>query len=489
MTIALPTESCKVYTPRELAAAIVRAMGDEPDALWLEPSHGRGAFVQALAEIGVPRSRIVAIDLDPEPADADKLAQTTRAVDFIQWAQATERRFDRIVGNPPYASIGQLHRPLRDTAARLPGPDGTPIGVGCNIWYAFVLASVRLLRCGGSLAFILPSAAEYADYSAAIRAEVRSTFQSLELYRCRRPLFREVQEGTVVAVARGYGEGPCRFRRREFMSPEGVTRALAARRLKAKRYCPNPCVTVDRSTRTLGDVAEIRLGGVTGDSKYFLLTETQRKKFDLPHAALTPVVSRARHLRSAVITLKEWEALRRADERVWLFNPTDALINNAAVKKRLKLSQDEGGCRQSAYKVMSRSPWYRTPLPELPHGFISGMGAAGPWIALNAMVGLNATNTLYVVTFRPSIPPEHRFQIALALLTSDAQRQLRRSARRYADGLVKYEPGALARIRLPQMQSGLDSPQIYLRAVSLLLDGHHRAAQRIADGCVSTAAG
>src|SRR5207302_1384133 len=143
-----------------LATAIVRAMGDDSNARWLEPSHGHGAFVRALADMGVPRSRVVAIDLDPTPSDADGLAQTTRGVDFITWARVTKRRFDRVVGNPPYVPIGRLDGTLRDAAAGVLGLDGKPIGLGSNLWYAFVLVALRLLRPGGSLAFILPSAAE-----------------------------------------------------------------------------------------------------------------------------------------------------------------------------------------------------------------------------------------------------------------------------------------------------------------------------------------
>jgi adenine-specific DNA-methyltransferase len=483
MTAALSQPSCRVYTPKDLAEAIVRAVEDEPGAVWLEPSHGRGAFVRALADIGVPNSRITAMDLDPTPSEADQLAQTTRAIDFIDWATTTGKRFDRIVGNPPYVAINRLENGMREAAARVTGPDCRPIGVGSNMWYAFVLCSLRLLKFGGTLAFVLPSAAEYADYSASIRDALRGNFESLELYRCRRPLFEGVQEGTVVAVARGHGKGPCRFRRRVFRTPKELVSALMTRRIKASRQCPRTCAAASADVQTLGDVAEIRLGGVTGDVRYFLMTESQREEWNLPEAALTPVLTRARHLRAGVITRRVWNALQRADERVWLFNPDDAAARDEVVRRRLMLDIEEGGCRRSAYKVASRSPWYRTPLPDAPHGFMSGMGASGPWIALNAMPTLNATNTLYVVTFRTAIRLDERFQIAMSLLTSDVHRQFRRSARRYADGLLKHEPGSLTRVSLPQMKRDFDYRLLYSRAVGLLLDGNLAGARQVADGC------
>jgi len=61
-----------------------------------------------------------------------------------------------------------LERPTcgvyRNSAASTLDLNGEAIRKGAKLWYAFVLASVRLLRTGGCLAFVLPSAGEFADY-------------------------------------------------------------------------------------------------------------------------------------------------------------------------------------------------------------------------------------------------------------------------------------------------------------------------------------
>src|SRR5437762_4339261 len=87
---------CKIYTPFPLALGIASALADAPKAIWLEPSHGDGAFLHALAELDVPAARIRAIDLDPQPSSRDNLARTIRAVDFLEWSSVTTERFDRI---------------------------------------------------------------------------------------------------------------------------------------------------------------------------------------------------------------------------------------------------------------------------------------------------------------------------------------------------------------------------------------------------------
>jgi adenine-specific DNA-methyltransferase len=481
MPISLPPTSCKVYTPDDLATALVEAVGDVPSARWLEPSHGQGAFLRAIAALGVGKQRVTAIDLDQTQSDSDCLARTARGVDFLKWSRLTENVFDRIVGNPPYVAIRRLPPDLQQMAASVRGPDGKPIGIGGNLWQAFVLASLRILAPGGSLGFVLPSAAEFADYSTELREVVRDQFDVLELYRCRRPLFDQVQEGTVVVIARGFGGGPCRFRRREVATREALIGEIQRRPQVRRSRCPIRSRSISRASTTFGDFATVRLGGVTGDAKFFLLTESERKAAGLPSQACIPVVSRSRHVKSASIDLHAWRRLRDRDERVWLFNPTDEVIEDPAVQRRLNLDPSAGGCNRSAFKVAVRDPWYRTPMPRAPDAFISGMQSQGPWLTLNMMPNLNATNTLYVVNFADTVSDKERFAIALGFLTTKVRKQLVRKARRYADGLWKYEPGTLRTISLPEISSCDDYRNLYFRAMDALLKGDAVTAQRIAD--------
>jgi hypothetical protein len=459
---------------------MVRALGDEPSAAWLEPSHGRGVFVESLAHLGVPKERIVAIELDPKTIPSDGLAATRRGVDFLRWSSSTSLRFDRIVGNPPFVPIKWLPSSLQRSAAIIPDVDGRPIGRGANTWYAFVLASMRLLKPGGSIALVLPSAAEFADYSSAIRKEVQGAFGALEMYRCQRPLFEDVQEGTVVAIARQYGSHPCMVRRHAFETPAKLIEGLSRCRNSTGHRCPAPAVKAVPEATLLGSVAKIHLGGVTGDAAYFLMTEQERCDRELPITAVRPVVSRAKHLRTGVINEEAWNVLKDAGERVWLFRPSRQATQHPKVKQYLHLRLDNGGCNREAYKVAIRDPWYFTRTPKSPDAFWSGMSQHGPWFCINDMQRLNATNTLYVVTFE-SRDRQRWFAWALAILSRVVQRQMRRAGRRYADGLIKYEPGALKSIKLPPTQTNKDVESLYMAAVRALLSGDRAEATQIAD--------
>ncbi len=481
MPVLVPPARCIVYTPDQLAVALVKAVGDDPKARWLEPSHGDGAFLRAIAALGVRRERVTAIDLDVRQSVSDRLARTSRGVDFLEWSSRPKLMFDRIVGNPPYVAIRRLPPELQQTAAAVRGPDDKAVGIGGNLWQAFVLASLRILAPGGSFGFVLPSAAEFADYSNGLRRAVRDRFDILELYRCRRPLFDDVQEGTVVVIARGFGGGPCRFRRKQVATREALIEELERRPVIRRSRCPLLPRPIRGGSATFGDLATIRVGGVTGDAGFFLLTESKRKAAGLPLQACTPVLSRSRHLKAAAVDHEAWRRLKDADERVWLFNPPDGTLDDPAVQRRLNLAVSEGGCNRDAFKVAARDPWYRTPMPEVPDAFISGMQTEGPWLTLNMMRNLNATNTLYVVHFANSVTDEERYAIALGFLTTKVRKQLLRKARRYADGLWKYEPGALRTISMPDISSRSDCKELYFRAMDALLKGDSASARRIAD--------
>jgi adenine-specific DNA-methyltransferase len=480
MRLANPPDSCRVFTPPDLAAAMVKAVGDADDVIWLEPSHGTGVFVQAISDLGVSRRRIVAVELDRRNSPADSLAKTVRGKDFLRWSQVTSQRFDRIIGNPPFVSIKRLPVSLRQAAAAIVDLNGNPIGEGANTWYAFVLASLRLLKEGGSLAFVLPSAAEFTKYSAPIRSAVHKKFERLELYRCKRPLFEGVQEGTLVAIARSYSRGPCKVRRRRFNSRHELIRALENSEQSKGRACK--VKTPPTATMVpLKSIARIRLGGVTGDASFFLMNEERRKLLALPAVACTPVLSKARHLRFPTFEKSHWTQLRQDGERIWLFNPTTSLIRRfSKVKGYLYRPAEKGGCNREAYKVKDRKPWYRTPLLSRTDAFVSGMSQAGPWLCINEMPELRATNTLYVVNFSSSYR-EQRYMWGLSLLTSIAQRQIRGIARHYADGLIKYEPGELAEVELPSLRPDVDHRSLYERAVAAVLANDLIGAKAIAD--------
>lgn len=460
--------------------ALLRSEGKK----WLEPSFGRGVFLDALHARQVQSNRIFAVDLDQTPSESDRFAHVLRGIDFLNWAAQTKHRFDCIVGNPPFIAIRALSTDLCRAAASVLDHDGKPIGKRANTWYAFLQASIRLLAPGGSLAFLLPAAAEYADYCRSAREAATSVFQRVDLVRSRSPLFSDVEEGAIVLVCRGKGHRPGEFRRHEVADLDQTIARLSSLDQRKARRCPNRPTNYGAGLTRLGDVMRIRLGGVTGDARFFVLTDSERKQRGLPRRCVRPILCRAQDLYRPAITPAYIQSLIRDNAPVWLFSPCEADLSHPAVRNYLELSEDNGGCRRRAYKVRCREPWYRTPLPPTPHAFLSGMSQFGVSMCFNEAGELNATNTLYVVQFRQEHTRSEQYAWALSLLTSGVFKQLRRATRIYAGGLKKIEPGQLTGILLPTPPQLRNAISLYRRAISLLVDGDASASRELADDAI-----
>ena len=197
-----------------------------------------------------------------------------------------------------------------------------------NYWFAFLCASLSVLRKGGSLCFVLPASWEYADYNSSFRKKIGEKFGTFETHRCLHPLFNVVQEGCVVIVGHDYGGRGSIENRYEHETSESLIDALRRAPVnKKKASSANGSLSARTNVKScrLGDIIDIQIGGVTGDAHYFLLTEYQRIRTDLPLTALRQVVSKARHLQGASITKSVWQKLKDQGERVWLFQPSKSI--------------------------------------------------------------------------------------------------------------------------------------------------------------------
>ncbi len=479
----LPPASCNVYTPQLLADALVAALGDTATARWLEPCVGKGALLEAISRIGTEKNRIVGLDLAPLPEPSDRFGRVKRSTEFLSWAARTTSRFDRIIANPPYISLRVLPTQVRTAALLHRTPAGHPVPAGSNCWYAFLCASLRLLRPGGSIGFVLPASFEYARYALRLREELPELFSECRVHRCEVPIFDAVDEGAVVLLCRGFGDESTTITRGQHENLQGLVASLKSRRKShhVTKATDSPSLLDHVMLR---DVMNVGIGAVTGDSDYFLLSESQRLRHRLPKSVLRSVVSRARHLQCPTITRDIWADYLDSDERVWLFRPSDSDLDNPQVRAYLELEPEQGGCRRNAFKVRNRTPWWRTRLPARPHGFLSGMTQHGPLVCFNEKPLLTATNTLYTVRFADSIPKENRCAWALMLLTTSARKQIEAAQRKYALGLKKLEPGDLSSLQLPVPK--LTVPRkAYLQAVKAVTDGDWVKASEIADAYIA----
>jgi adenine-specific DNA-methyltransferase len=479
-TMMLPPPECKVYTPPQLADAMVRAVEPNRNDYWLDPCIGPGAFIAPLRQLGFRKNRIVGIDIDTSVGSEDGGATTIRGVDFFQWCAGTKQRFTKIVANPPYVAIRKLHPTLQQSLRDFGRGEDASFALRSNYWCAFLAASLRVLEQDGSLSFVLPAAWEYALYAERVRQYVLGNFQSVHVHRCLQPLFSNVREGCVVLVALGHKKKPTRTVSVDYATSESLIVSLARKSESgvAQLYQRVPS-TAESSSVAFSEIYSLGIGCVTGDARYFLLTEADRIRHNLPLEAVRPVLSKARHLATAQITKAHWMRLLDANERVWLFNASPRCLKRKAVQAYLEYGKKV--CDLNAYKLKHRDPWYEVRDIRNATGFLSGMTRLGPWISFRSMRNLAATNTLYVLAAKSKMSVDENAAWGLSLLSTPSRRQFMELVRRYPDGLAKLEPHDLNSFQLTPPRFIAGAAENYCRAVKLLLTSRVSEAVAIAD--------
>jgi hypothetical protein len=184
------------------------------------------------------------------------------------------------------------------------------------------------------------------------------------------------------------------------------------------------------------------------------------------------------------MTAAQWNVLKDADERIWLFKPGPKMIDNRHVQSYLKFGLN-GGCELDNQKISIRKPWFRCLDLNACDGFMSGMSATMPTLSLRAMPNLSATNTLYAVRFLDeTLKEQHRLGIAMSLLLTDVRAQMKAKGRPYAAGLLKHEPCDLLGLMVPNVGEMKVTWRLYRRAILALKQGDEVQCSSIADSCL-----
>ena len=493
------------YTPPDLAAFIAEwAIRSSADTV-LDPSAGLGNLVaaavhraQALGATGPPN--VWGVELHRRTFD--RLEQ--RCTQFrIPVGQLTNGdffgashclgTFDVVLTNPPYVRHHELPVGAVEEMRMALHAGGSAIDGKSSSWAYFVIRSMQLLRTGGRLAAIVPGELVSADYGRQILEQVSENFDTTVLVRCEGELFGDLQLTTIVILGDGYGgtrkrggtvhgcsidfdqERPALPPVRQ-MARVGDTRRSTAVLFAGAR--PRDLQLVDGALRSeglrcLGEVGSLAIGYVTGESRFFHFTETERNEASLREAHLKRAVHRGAHVRGSIFRLEDWQDTRDAGGRCWLFHPLDG--SEEPVKRLITRGVDTGV--PTRLKCRTRVPWWRVPLGNVPEAIFVYLGKR-PRIVENR-TQVYAANSFFVLT-GPETAAE---SLAVASMTSVFQLSALIAARCLGGGLRKLQVGDAAALPIP----AVDVPAGACDEIDLLVrDGSWEEAVQLADEIVLT---
>jgi len=237
------------------------------------------------------------------------------------------------------------------------------------------------------------------------------------------------EERGAVILAEGYRHGACNNYFRGIWPPSSGE--ICQRSCELPAYCD-----LASASRTLGNVASISIGAVTGCNSMFLLTEEERIALSLSLEDVTPTVSRARHVEGITITNEDLLRLARDGQKTWLLTPGS--IDERGTPARKRLATITKYQRRSTCWLNKRNPWWRVETGPSCDGVFTYMNERGPRLALTAGK-IMCTNTLHRVAFNSVVSETDRLIAVLTFISTFGQLAGEVIGRVYGGGVLKFE--------------------------------------------------
>ena len=152
-----------VETPLEIANLMVELSTVDKNALVIDTGCGKGIFLKALKNKGYKNVYGIEIDKNLYEYCEIKYGKDFKIIlgDFLKYP--FNQKFDLIIGNPPYVHFNQLPIEIANIVKKI---IKTSEG---DIYYAFIIKAISLLKENGELIYIVPYHFFYNTYANFVR--------------------------------------------------------------------------------------------------------------------------------------------------------------------------------------------------------------------------------------------------------------------------------------------------------------------------------
>ncbi len=179
------------FTIRPIADFMVTLIAHSRDSRVLEPSCGKGVFLDSLAEQGF--SNLSAYEIDAS------LGTSHSCVKFSSFLSVpTSEKYDVVIGNPPYIRWKNIEPELKEELERNELWNKYFNSL-CDYLFVFILKSIEHLEEGGELIFICTDYWLNTTHSASLRKYMCENGYFSEIYHFREaPLFEKVTASFII---------------------------------------------------------------------------------------------------------------------------------------------------------------------------------------------------------------------------------------------------------------------------------------------------
>ena len=407
------------YTPKPIVDFILKwAINGSVKYDILEPSCGDGAFLEQIRNQGFKYNSITAIELDEvEAKKADKIDMPNKTVlnkDFYAYCNSTTKKFDLIIGNPPYIRYQYFNKEQRLEAEKIFARAGLKYSKLTNAWVSFVVGSRLLLKETGKIGFVLPAEILQVSFAKQIRNFLAHSLNKINIVSFKKLIFPTIQQEVVLFLGEK-NNGDSHLIEHLEVEDADELKTLDITKLKSPKkkidFKSNKWTfyfleqeEIDFIEKLLNQktilpfryYATVEVGMTTGYNKFFTVPLSTVKEYQLQKYA-KPMVGRSVQVSSIIFNENDWKSNSESGARAHFlrFPQMKELKKDEKALEYIRKGEEEG--IHKGYKCRIRDEWQIVPSAWISEALFVRRNNIYPKLIINQAKAYT-TDTMHRVT-------------------------------------------------------------------------------------------
>jgi len=447
------------YTPLAIASKMVlriKSFLQSGDSI-LEPSVGDGIFISEISNLN-KKIKLTALDINSKELHKAKSKSTIsyarfKKLDYLEFT--TSKKFDLIIGNPPYIKKSRLSEAQLNKCHAINDENNLPNSCVKNLWITFLLKSISLLKKDGIISFVLPSDLLQHKYSKHILTHIQSNFDRIEIITFDSLLFEAKGQDTIILTA---------FKKHK---EKGIFFSKDDKKVKDKtaEFSTNPSLVkadikwthhfllsdeieflskLVKGIPLLRDISDSKPGIVTAANKYFIVDKKTEEDFNLANYT-HGIIQKGVFVNGKLsFTEKDFKELEHNEKPTRLISVKPQSRLNLGLKNYLEIGVKEKIDKR--YKCSKRDKWYIIPNVGVKSNILFFKRShLYPKLLINE-ANVYVTDSAYCITPKKSYTEKnivYSFYNSLTLLFAEL------NGRYYGGGVLELTPSEFKSLPIP----------------------------------------
>lgn len=462
------------YTPNPIAAFILKwAFNGNQELDILEPSCGDGVFLEEIQKGGYQYNSVTAVEYDESEAEKSRNIGLEKSQvihsDFHDFCINTDKRFDLIIGNPPYIRYQYFDKQQQKFAAEIFDKANLKYSKLTNAWVSFVVGSSLLLKEQGKIGFVLPAEILQVSYAQTLREFLAHFYNKINIVSFEKLVFPDIQQEVVLLLCEKNNSKTHLIEHLELRDADELQKLDVARLKSPKKkidFKSNKWtfyfldqkeidflerLQESQQIQKFGKYAKVEVGITTGSNPFFTVPLSTVQFYDLEKYA-KPLVGRSVQVPSAIFTQKDWQKNRAMEARTHLLTFPKMADLNGSIGARDYIAWGEEQKINEGYKCRIRDEWQIVPSLRISDALFIRRNNLYPKLIINEAEAYT-TDTMHRVTVKPNVEIKAltaSYYNSLSLAFSEI------CGRSHGGGVLELMPNEVEEILLPYNTDNAD---------------------------------